>query len=71
MRFLPFFTGQIKILMTSDIYSAISLKQRDMRPAKYVRHNEVSLCLKNGKSVVRRCHRFYGNGLPVSGKPFP
>ena len=20
----------------------------------------------NGKSVVRRCHRFYGNGLPLT-----
>ena len=21
---------------------------------------------KNGKSVVRRCHKFYGNGLPLT-----
>ena len=21
---------------------------------------------KNGKSVVRRCHKFYGNGLPLA-----
>ena len=22
--------------------------------------------ITNGKSVVRRCHRFYGNGLPLT-----
>ena len=47
---------------------------RTILNAKFM--NECSLILavgtntihvfKNGKSVVRRCHRFYGNGLPLT-----